>query len=890
MSMEKEYRPEAIEERWAREWVEEGLFRAGAMHGKRPFCMVIPPPNVTGNLHMGHVLVYTLHDIVARWRRMQGWDVLWLPGTDHAGIATQMVVERELLKEGTDRQVLGRDAFVSRVWTWKTLYGSRITAQLKRLGCSCDWSRERFTMDEGLSRAVREVFVRLYREGLIYRDRYIVNWCPRCRTALSDLETVRESKLGRLYTIRYPFADGRAGGVEVATTRPETMLGDTGVAVHPDDDRYRGVVGRMLALPLTGRRIPVVADSFVDPSFGTGAVKVTPAHDPNDFAAGRRLGLAEIVVIDPTGKMAPEAGEFAGLDRFHARKRVLARLEELGLLVAVRDHELAVGQCQRCGTVVEPLASTQWFVKVDPMAAAAAVAVETGRTEFVPASWTKVYSEWMKNIHDWCISRQLWWGHRIPAWYCDACGTVAVREDDPSSCESCGGTLRQDEDVLDTWFSAGLWPFSALGWPDRTDDLARYYPTTLLITGFDIIFFWVARMMMFGLKFMDDVPFRRVYIHGLVRDAEGQKMSKSKGNTIDPDEVQRRFGTDAVRLTMAMLAAPGNDIPLAPERMEGYRAFANKLWNACRFVAMKVGENPGVSSFSEEDLTLVDRWILSRVHAVIGEVDRALEQHRFDRAADVLYHFAWHEFCDWYIELVKPDLAPPDDEGHGPDARRAAVARSVLLEVLDSLLRLLHPIMPFVTEELWQKFPHTGAYLSTSHWPTIAKERLDARAERDMEILQELVVKIRNIRAEAGIDPSRRIEVLVHAESSRNGKLIADQAALVGTLTRADRVAVVDAFPPDLVSARAVVRGLEVAVPLAGLLDFDAERARLTKELGKIDKELDARNRKLANDSFLERAPADVIDKERSIQKEFLEKKRRIEATLTTLGGGGSVQ
>jgi valyl-tRNA synthetase len=888
MEMEKEYRPEAIEERWSREWVERGLFRAGTDPAKRPFCMVIPPPNVTGNLHMGHVLVYTLHDVVARWRRMQGWDVLWLPGTDHAGIATQAVVERELLKEGTDRHTMGRAAFVERVWAWKALYGSRITEQLKRLGSSCDWSRERFTMDEGLSRAVREVFVRLFHEGLIYRDRYIVNWCPRCQTAISDLETVHEQKKGKLYTVRYPFADVKGGGIDVATTRPETMLGDTAVAVHPDDERYRSAVGRQVALPLTSRTIPVVADAFVDPAFGTGAVKVTPAHDPNDFAAGRRLGLPEIAVIDTAGKMTAEAGEFAGLDRFQARKRVVLRLEELGALVAVRDHEHAIGHCQRCGTVVEPLASTQWFVKVGPMAEAASEAVASSRTEFVPASWTKVYFEWMRNIHDWCISRQLWWGHRIPAWYCDACGTVEVQTSDPSACVRCGGALRQDEDVLDTWFSSGLWPFTTLGWPERTDDLARYYPTTLLITGFDIIFFWVARMMMFGLKFMDDVPFRQVYIHGLVRDAEGQKMSKSKGNTIDPADVQQRYGTDAVRFTMAILAAPGNDIPLAPERMEGYRAFANKLWNACRFVQMKLGDHAEATSYAEADLTLVDRWILARTNLIIGEVDRALEQHRFDRAADVLYHFVWHEFCDWYIEVVKPDLAPPGESGSGTERGRDAVARTVLLEVLDTILRLLHPIMPFLTEELWQRFPHTGPYLATSHWPKVREERLDARAERDMAMLQELVVKIRNVRIEAGIDPSRRIEVLVHAESPRNGRLVADQAALVAALVRAERVTVVESFAPDLVSARGVVRGLEVAVPLVGLLDFDAERTRLIKDLRKIDAELDARNRKLANESFLERAPADVVEKERAIQKEFLEKKRRLESTLATLGENGT--
>jgi valyl-tRNA synthetase len=882
MTIEREYRPEAIEARWAAEWIERGVFRARGEADREPFCMVIPPPNVTGNLHMGHVLVYTLHDVIARWRRMQGRDVLWLPGTDHAGIATQMVVERELAREGTDRHAIGREAFVARVWEWKNLYGARITQQLKRLGSSCDWSRERFTMDEGLSRAVRLVFVRLYDEGLIYRDRYIVNWCPRCQTALSDLETIHRPVVGKLWTIRYPFADGKGKGIAVATTRPETMLGDSGVAVHPDDERYASAVGRSVTVPLTGRTVPVVADPFVDPSFGTGAVKITPAHDPNDFAAGRRLGLPEIVVIDPHAKMTAVAGAYAGMDRFQARKKIVQELEAQGLLVEVKDHEHAVGHCQRCDTVVEPLVSMQWFVKVGPLAERASEAVKDGRTTFVPASWTKVYQEWMKNIHDWCISRQLWWGHRIPAWYCDACATMVVAADEPRACTRCRGALRQDEDVLDTWFSSGLWPFSTLGWPERTPDLARYYPTTLLITGFDIIFFWVARMMMFGLKFMDEVPFRDVYIHGLVRDAEGQKMSKSRGNTTDPEEVQARYGTDAVRLTMAMLAAPGNDIPLAPERMEGYRAFANKLWNACRFVLLKLEDSPGATEVPPpEELSLTDRWILSRAHRTIQEVDRALEQYRFDRAADILYHFVWHEFCDWYIECVKPELL-------GSDAGRAAAARAVLSHVVDTTLRLLHPIMPFITEELWQKFPHEGEYLATAAWPKAVERAQDAKAERDMELLQELVVKVRNLRAEAGIDPSRRIEVLVHAETPRNGKLVAAESALLAALTRASSVTVVDAFPPDLVAARGVARGLEAAIPLAGLLDVQAETSRLTKELDRVLRDVDARNRKLANESFLERAPAEVVAKERAIQQELLDKKRRIEATLASLTGGGA--
>jgi valyl-tRNA synthetase len=887
MPMEKEYRPETVESRWSREWIAQGLFTARPESGRKPFCMVIPPPNVTGNLHIGHVLVYTLHDIVARWRRMQGYDVLWLPGTDHAGIATQMVVERELARQGVDRHAIGRERFLEKVWEWKRAYGSRITEQLKQLGASCDWTRERFTLDEGLSKAVRTVFVRLYHEGVIYRDRYIVNWCPRCTTAISDLETNHETVKGKLYTIRYPGPGGRGKGVLVATTRPETMLGDTAVAVHPDDERYRQLVGKSVILPILGRPLPIVADAFVDPQFGTGAVKVTPAHDPNDFEAGRRLGLPEVVVIDPTGKMTSEAGEFAGLERLQARKRVVQRLEEEGLLVEVKDHEHAVGHCQRCGTMIEPLLSTQWFVRVEPLASAAIEAVEQGQTGFVPSSWVKVYFEWMRNIHDWCISRQLWWGHRIPAWYCDSCRHVVVEEADPDRCPTCGGGLRQDEDVLDTWFSSALWPFSTLGWPEQTRDLQTYYPTALLITGFDIIFFWVARMLMMGLKFMGQVPFREVYIHGLVRDAQGQKMSKTKGNAVEPVELQQRYGTDAVRFTMAVLAAPGNDIPLAHERMEGYRAFANKLWNAFRFVEMRLGDGPPPTGYREEELTLTDRWILSRTHRVILEVERSLEQYRFDRAADILYHFAWHEFCDWYIEFVKPDLQPGGGEpGKG---RRAATARAVLVEVLDTLLRLLHPFMPYLTEDLWQRLPHQGNFLAAAEWPRAREDRLDQVAERDVEILQDLVVKVRNVRVETSIDPSRRVEVLVHAQSPRNARLIAEQADLVARLVRGKTVRTVDEIDAGLVAARGVVRGLELAIPLEGLLDLQAERTRLSKELAKLDTEVTARNRKLNNESFLGRAPAEIVEKERALQKELLERKRRIEATLASLGfhGGG---
>jgi valyl-tRNA synthetase len=879
MTLEREYRPDEVESRWVGEWERTGLFVADPASGKPRFCMVIPPPNVTGNLHIGHVLVYTLHDIVARWRRMQGRDVLWLPGTDHAGIATQMVVERHLAAQNSSRHELGRSEFVKRVWEWKTEYGNRITTGLRNLGSSCDWTRERFTLDDGLSRAVREVFVRLYNEDLIYRDRYIVNWCPRCRTAISDLETVYEELQGRLYTVRYPAADGSGREITVATTRPETMLGDTGVAVHPDDERYGSLIGMEVEVPLTGRQVPVVADDFVDPAFGTGAVKITPGHDPNDFAAGRRHGLRELLVIDTAGCMTEEAGAYRGMDRFEAREEVIKALEEHKLLLKTEPHEHAVGHCQRCSTMIEPVVSTQWFVRVEPLAKEAIAAVEDGRTSFIPQTWSKTYFEWMRNIHDWCISRQLWWGHRIPAWYCDECGEMHVAQEEPAACGGCGGKLRQDDDVLDTWFSSALWPFSTLGWPEDSTDLEHYYPTELLITGHDIIFFWVARMMMMGLKFRGEVPFREVYIHGLVRDAQGQKMSKSKGNTVDPEEVQERYGTDAVRFAMAIMAAPGNDIPLAPERMEGYRAFANKLWNACRFVLMKGGEKP-VSGYSTEDLTLADRWILSRCQATIREVDGALERFRFDHAADALYHFVWHQFCDWYIEFVKPAL----NEG----GARAETGRAVLMEVLGALLRLLHPMMPFITEELWHKLPGNGSYICTAEWPQFEQEKVDDEAERAVGLLQETVVKIRNLRAESNIDASSRIEVLLQAPEGTVFDALQAQEESIRLLVRADSVRFVDRFEKGLIAARGTAGSCQIAIPLEGLLDLDAERKRLQKELSKVERELSNRGRKLENSSFLEKAPPEVVEKERLLHGRLAERKEKLERNLDSLDQEGS--
>ena len=877
MEIAKEYRPEEVEARWLEAWDEARLFEARPDSDKTPFCMVIPPPNVTGNLHIGHVLVYTIHDIVARWRRMQGRDVLWLPGTDHAGIATQAVVERELAKEGVSRTDLGREAFEAKVWEWKEEYGGRILRSLRELGSSVDWSRERFTLDDGLSRAVREVFVRLYDKGLVYRGRYMVNWDPKSRTAISDLEVEYRPVKGKLYTIKYPAADGSGRDVQVATTRPETMLGDTGVAVHPDDERYRDAIGVEVEVPLTGRTVKLVADSFVDPEFGTGAVKLTPAHDPNDFAAGERLGLPQLQVIDEDGKMTEEAGAYAGLDRFEARERVVADLEAKGLLVAVKDHDHNVGYSQRSGVVIEPLVSNQWFVKIAPLAEPAIEAVEKGDVRFVPDTWAKVYFEWMRNIHDWCISRQLWWGHRIPAWYCDRCGSMAVATSTPSSCGECGSEeLRQDEDVLDTWFSSGIWPFSTMGWPDETEDLARYYPTNLLITGHDIIFFWVARMIMSGLEFMDDVPFNTVYIHGLVRDQHGQKMSKSKGNTVDPEEVHGKYGTDAVRFTMAILAAPGNDIPLAPERMEGYRAFANKLWNAFRFVRMKLGdETPG--SIDGRSLSLADRWILSRAEATVEEVTEALEAYRFDRAADRLYHFVWGQFCDWYIELCKPDF-------FGDDAERAATTRAVLADVLSTLLRMLHPFMPFITEELWHQLPGAEGFLAAASWPTAEGKRRDAAAEQAVERLQELVVKTRNLRAEASVPAGKKIELDLAAPADERA-VLEPESARIATLTRAETLRWHDVLPDEGVAARAVAGSLQISIPLEGLLDLDAERQRLTKEIAKLEKDLGSRRKKLGNEAFLAKAPAAVVEKERAIEAEQQDKLQRLGQTLERLSG-----
>ncbi|MCZ6695263.1 MAG: valine--tRNA ligase [Acidobacteria bacterium] len=882
IELEKAFNPSRFEGRWYDHWIRLGLFPAHPDTDRPPFSMVIPPPNVTGRLHMGHALNNTLQDILARWKRMEGDDVLWVPGTDHAGIATQMVVDRALQKEGSSREIIGRAAFVERIWNWKEEYGGAIIEQLKQLGCSCDWSRERFTLEPLLSRAVREAFVRLHEEGLIYRDKYIVNWCPRCRTAISDLEVLPQLIHGQLYTIAYPYADG-FGAVHVATTRPETMLGDTGVAVHPDDERFRDAVGREVILPLVGRRIPIVADSFVEKEFGTGAVKITPAHDPNDYAASRRTGLPSLVVMDDQGRMndnVPQA--YRGLDRFDARARIVADLESGGHLIDTKDHDHNVGHCQRCGTIAEPYLSTQWFVRVKPLAEAAVRAVEDGRVRFIPGHWVNSYNEWMGKIHDWCISRQLWWGHQIPAWHCDDCSHITVAREEPDACAECSSSsLHQDPDVLDTWFSSALWPFSTLGWPDRTPELERYYPTTVLVTGFDILFFWVARMLMLGIKFMGDVPFREVYITGLVRDAEKQKMSKTRGNVVDPLDLIERHGADALRFTMAAMATPGSDLPLSEERMAGYRAFSNKLWNAARFILMNLGdEGRSAAPLPLPDrgsLTLADRWILSRLSHVAGSVRRSLAEYRFDEMANGLYRFVWHEYCDWYVEMSKSSLAP------GAPREEAARARAVLVHVLDSALRLLHPVMPFLTEELWQRLPHQGTSISLTPYPGETPAHHDQAAEQEVALLMEIVTRIRSIRAELNIDPGKRLHLLYlpHDDSAR--ATLANNHDAVESLARLDGIEEVRTIEGRGPVARAVATGLEFGIPLEGILDLSAERARLRREIDKLTHDREGHARKLSNSNFVSKARPEIVDKSRRIHTELDEKIGRLGRTLESL-------
>ncbi len=869
--LDKIYDPKRIEEKWYQFWEKAGLFAARADGARPPYCIVIPPPNITGSLHMGHALNNTLQDILIRFKRMQGYDALWMPGTDHAGIATQNVVERMLAKEGKNRHSLGREAFIERVWQWKSESGGLILKQLKRLGCSCDWSRERFTMDEGLSRAVREVFVRLYEEGLIYKGDYIINWCPRCLTALADLEVEHDPTEGYLYYIKYPLV-GREGAVTVATTRPETLLGDTAVAVHPEDERYRALHGATLRLPVLGRKIPLITDPYVSPEFGTGALKITPAHDFNDFEVARRHGLPAVKVIDEQGLMTEEAGKYRGMDRFGCREKILKDLKSDGLLIKMERYHVPVGHCYRCRTVVEPLISQQWFVAVKALAEPALAAVQQGRLRLIPATWERSFFDWMTNIRDWCISRQIWWGHRIPAWTCPQCGQVLVAREDPNSCPHCGrGELVQETDVLDTWFSSALWPFSTLGWPDETAELKLFYPTSVLVTAFDILFFWVARMLMMGLHCLGEVPFREVYIHALVRDPEGRKMSKSKGNIIDPLDLMDAYGTDAFRFSLAAFAAMGRDIRLSEERLAGYRNFANKVWNAARFTLMNLGDFASVAGPDDRPLTSAEAWILSRLQRVVEQTVASLDSYDFDQAVNALYQFTWHEFCDWYLEFIKPQLAPAAE----PGARRHC--QRVLVEVMSQLLRLLHPFMPFLTEEIWHKLPGTEGSIMVAPYPRAEPARLNPAAESEIALVMNTITAIRNMRAEMNVPPASQVEILVYSQEDRPVELLARHAQAITTLGRVDGLRFNPATPAPAAAAKAVILSpeggsLDIIMPLAGLLDFAEEDRRLAREMEKVGKELGQAQKKLANEDFLGKAPAEVVQKEKERVQAWTEK------------------
>jgi valyl-tRNA synthetase len=949
----KSYEPGAIETRWAEFWVKEKLFSVAtpAVGDTRPvFCLLLPPPNVTGRLHMGHMLNQTQMDIIVRWHRMRGFVTLWLPGTDHAGIATQMMVERQLASEGKKRTDLGREKFIERVWEWKKHYGGAIFDQMRRLGASVDWDREYFTMDENLSRAVREVFVRLYEQGLIYRGKYIVNWCPRCVTAISDLEVKHEDVPGKLWEIRYPLV-GTNEFITVATTRPETMLGDTAVAVNERDERYKHLNGKRVLLPLMNREIPIITDELAQPEFGTGAVKVTPAHDANDFEAGLRHNLPQIEVMDEHARMNQNAGPYAGLDRYEARKRVLEDLRSQEFLVGEKDYTVALGKCDRCGAVVEPRLSTQWFVKIQPLAERAIEVVEKDYIRFTPANYRQIYLNWMRNIHDWTISRQLWWGHRIPAWHCD-CGEIIVTREAPSKCTKCGGSeLKQDPDVLDTWFSSGLLPFTSLGWPEPTRDLEMFYPTSLLITGFDILFFWVARMIMLGCWLMappekpgtdgrdarrsnsahvgagaptrpaapsaaslgeqrspagpmrtstaltDDelrssVPFREVYIHALVRDAERQKMSKTKGNVLDPIQVIEKYGTDATRFTLAAMSSPGTDIAFNESRTEGYRAFANKIWNAARFMFMNVDRlgmcgadalareashgTPGISGF--QATTLEDRWILSRFNSVTKNVNDSLRAYRFDEAANAIYDFFWGEFCDWYLELIKPRLLP--------ESETARVTCGNLVALFEASLRLLHPVMPFITEEIWHAIydgnpPQKS--LALAAYPQADESQIDPKAETEMAILQDLIASVRNLRAELKVEMKQRVPIEIFAEEPAVRSLIQRNASALERLANVEEARFVEQSMAKLSGARHTAR-FDVRLIYEKKIDVAAECERLKKEMEKIEKGITTGQRQLGNEQFLAKAPPQVVENLRKQQQELAVLHQKTQSKLNELG------
>lgn len=871
------YEPQDVEGKWYAFWRGNNYFAPSDDYTKKPFSIVMPPPNVTGSLHLGHALDNTLQDILTRWRRMQGYNALWLPGTDHAGIATQARVEEALAKEGLTKHDLGREKFLDKVWEWKHLYGDRITKQLSLLGSSCDWSRERFTMDEGCSKAVREVFVNLYEKDLIYQGDYIINWCPRCNTAISDIEVEHEDSAGNLWHIKYPV-DNSDDYVIVATTRPETMLGDTGVAVHPEDTRYKDLIGKNVVLPLMNRLIPIFADEYVDKEFGTGAVKVTPAHDPNDFDMGLRHKLEQIRVMDDHAIMNENAGKYEGLDRQAARKMVVDDLKQAGFLVKVEDHQHAVGHCQRCETIIEPMISKQWFVRMQPLAEPAIKAVVEGDINFIPARFTKVYTNWMENIRDWCISRQLWWGHRIPVWYCDECGEVICSKTDPTACSKCNSTnLRQDEDVLDTWFSSALWPFSTLGWPEKTPELAYFYPTSVLVTGRDIIFFWVARMIFSGLEHMGEKPFHEVNIHGLILDGQGRKMSKSLGNGIDPIEVIDKYGADTLRFSLITGVTPGNDVRFNWDKVENTRNFANKIWNASRFVLMNLTEYEKIEVAAGE-LTLIDRYIIARLNETAMEVTKLLEQYDCGEAAKKLYEFIWDEFCDWYIELAKPRLFRPTNP------REKLVVQNVLQSVLMDILRLLHPFMPFITEEIYQYLPEHNETIMLDSWPGGDEDKIIALDIEAMQVIMQAIRAVRNIRAEFNINPGVKIEVIALMRDKAKEEIFINNKSYIEAMANVKEIKIVDSLPEkpkQALSAHTPV--IEIFVPLEGVIDVEKEIARLEKDLKNAIDELNKATGKLNNDSFISRAPQEVIAKEQAKAAEAQLKKEGIEQRILIL-------
>lgn len=878
LSMPTTYDPKAAEQKWYDYWMQGGYFQAGRNKDAEPFTIVIPPPNVTGMLHIGHALDFTLQDIIIRSKRMQGYDALWLPGTDHAGIATQSRVEATLREEGISRYDLGREQFLEKVWEWKDTYANRIRSQWEKMGLSLDYSRERFTLDEGLSSAVREVFVKLYEKGLIYRGKYIINWDPAARTALSDIEVEYKEVQGALYHLKYPLADG-SGSITVATTRPETMLGDTAVAVHPKDERYQHMIGKTLLLPIVNREIPIIADEYVDKEFGSGAVKITPAHDPNDFEVGLRHDLPQILVMDESGKMNDQAGPYEGLDRFDARKKVVADLKEQGVLIQIEEHVHQVGHSERSGAVVEPYLSTQWFVKMKPLAERAIEAQKSGKgVNFVPDRFEKIYLNWIENVRDWVISRQLWWGHRIPAWHCQDCGHINVASEDVAACSSCGShNLQQDNDVLDTWFSSALWPFSTLGWPDTdNEDFKRYYPTNVLVTGYDIIYFWAARMIFTALEFTDQIPFKDILLHGLVRDADGKKMSKSLGNGVDPLEVIDQYGADALRYMISTSSTPGQDLRFRWEKVEQARNFANKIWNASRFALMNLQGFTHADIDITGELGTADRWILHRLNETTRDVTRMLDAYEFGETGRLLYNFIWDDLCDWYIEFAKLSL-------YGQDEVQKKQTKSVLAYVLDRTMRLIHPFMPYISEEIWQHLPHEGETVTLAAWPTYDEKLEAAGAVAEMNLLMDMIRAVRNIRAEVNVPMSKKVELMVKPADENTYNNMKRNIEFIERFCGTSKLDIDLAIEAPSKAMSAMVTGAELYLPLAGLIDIEQEIARLNKEMEHLNKEVERVEKKLSNEGFMAKAPEKVVAEERAKMNDYSDKRDKVKARIQEL-------